>query len=75
MSLHLIGDLINLIIEKLPGKTVLMITHNMCKLRYFDKVIFFGRNKVVDGGNFENICRDNNEFFQYYCDNFIINKE
>lgn len=62
--------LINLIVEKLPEKTVLMITHSMQKLKYFDRIVYFDGHSICDGGDFNNICNNNSAFLKYYSNNY-----
>lgn len=65
MDEHSEHQLIQLIKDHMPTKTVVMIIHNLNFLKDFDKIIFFDENNVVNEGNFEHLI-ENERFSKFY---------
>lgn len=62
-------DDLQALLDRLTDKTLLMITHDMRMLKYFDRIFFFTNGGVYEGGSFEDACRDCPEFLEYYNSN------
>lgn len=59
-------DVINKIKNNMKNTTVIMIVHNLEKLKEFDKILYFGGDENFEEGGFEELMDKKGLFYDFY---------
>ena len=54
------------VMQKLSGKTVIAIAHRLDSIKDFDRIVMFNRGNVVEQGDFEALMAKQSQFYELY---------